>query len=227
MCVPRAVWGPRGLRATREHCPGSPCLGDRGPGQMWTASSEAFLDPVGFLKLYSWSREILFGSIIYLLFPKIERRAEVCQAVNHTRSVGAQPVGVRPAEPGPGESGGQRENWGRERDTDRDRNRDRERLGETERGGRQKEEERQREGPWSRETHLAEALGAGIHRGWMGLRDRARGPTQKPGPHPTPSCLRHSHASLAAPAVLVVLFVWSNGLDHGTCVNRTDSSGWG
>lgn len=55
-----------------------------------TASSEIFL--VGFLKLYSWSWEILFGSIIYLLFPKTEKRTEVSQDVNHTRSEQVLPV---------------------------------------------------------------------------------------------------------------------------------------
>ena len=55
-----------------------------------TTSSEIFL--VGFLKLYSWSWEILFGSIIYLLFPKTEKRTEVSQDVNRTRSEQVLPV---------------------------------------------------------------------------------------------------------------------------------------
>lgn len=120
-----------------------------------TTSSEIFL--VGFLKLYSWSWEILFGSIIYLLFPKTEKRPEVSRDRNHTKSEQVLPVpgvgvGWCPACPIPVLGNRDWERWRRqaERDVgDRDeKQRQRQRWERDRQGDRDSGSERWRRQRW-------------------------------------------------------------------------------
>lgn len=75
--------------------PPSPRAGEKAPGRTLTTFSEIFLDAAGLGRVHSWSREILVGSKVYLLFPETGRRAGVCQAVSHARVHRALPGGGR------------------------------------------------------------------------------------------------------------------------------------
>lgn len=73
----------------------SPRAGEKAPGRTLTTFSEIFLDAAGLGRVHSWSREILVGSKVYLLFPEPGRRAGLCQAVSHARVHRALPGGGR------------------------------------------------------------------------------------------------------------------------------------